>query len=70
MPGVGETAGSFQGRSLKQATQMLFSPGSLKVPQNTQLRGAKKSIRLTIKWWHARQMMARRDFGLSVMKAC
>jgi len=49
VPGVDETAGSFHGRSSKQAPQMLLSPGSQKVPQKTQLRGARKSMKLTDK---------------------
>jgi hypothetical protein len=49
IPGVGEIAGSFQGRSKKHAAQMLLSSVSQKLPQKTQLRGARKSIRFTDK---------------------
>jgi len=46
IPGVGEIAGSFHGKSSKQSLQMLLSSASLNVPQNAQLRGARKSIKL------------------------
>ena len=70
IPGVGETAGSFQGKSSKQSLQMLLSPWSLKVPQKTQLRGARKSIRLTDKYWQLPQYTTGRKIGLLIMKAC
>jgi len=70
IPGASVVAGTFQGRSSKQAMQMLLSSASLGVPQKTQLGGAKKSIRLTVKRWHEWGRSAPREFGLFFIKAC
>jgi hypothetical protein len=70
IPGAGDLAGRFHGRSSKQAPQMLLSPASLKVPQKAQLGGARKSIKLTDKCWHEQHWNTPREFGLFIMKAC